>query len=94
MIISKGRRRRQLASITGRDGYLVLQALAYAILTIEKLPTKQQEQSNKEQMEKLLDVWSEGYADYFLDGARFHMTGKGRPMPVITGWGEVTYASY
>jgi hypothetical protein len=62
-------------SITGRDGYLVLQALAYAIVTIERLHKKQQELLNKEQMKTLLDVWSRGQADDFLEKARCHVTG-------------------
>jgi hypothetical protein len=62
-------------SITGRDGYLVLQALAYTILTIEALPEKQQEWSNKEQMKTLLEVWSRGHSEDFLDNARCHIDG-------------------
>jgi hypothetical protein len=81
-------RRPKRVSVTGRDGYLVLQALAYTILTIEALPDRWQEWSNKEQMKKLLHVWSRGYADHFLENARHHITGAGRPVPVITGWGK------
>src|SRR5205823_5474981 len=65
MSISKGRRRRQPASVTGRDGYLVLQALAYTILTIEALPKCQQEWSNKEDMKALLHVLSRGDSEYY-----------------------------
>jgi hypothetical protein len=70
---SRGRGVRQPTSITGRDGYLVLQALAYTILTIEGLPEKKQEYSNKEQMKTLLDVWSRGHSKDFFDSARFHL---------------------
>jgi hypothetical protein len=65
--------RNLVGGITGRDGYLVLQSLGYAIVTIEKLPRKQQEWTNKEQMKTLLHVWSEGRSDYFLDNARHHI---------------------
>jgi hypothetical protein len=66
---------RQSASVTGRDGYLVLQALAYTILTIEALPEPQQEWSNKEQMKTLLEVWSRGHSEDFLDNAQYHIDG-------------------
>ena len=67
------RRRMSRQSITGRDGYLVLQALAYTILTIEALPEKQQEWSNKEQMKELLHVWSRGKSEHYFDNARHHL---------------------
>jgi hypothetical protein len=73
MATTKDRRPRQPVSVTGRDAYLVLQALAYTILTIEALPERQQELSNKEQMKKLLDVWSRDHARDFLDNAERHM---------------------
>jgi hypothetical protein len=88
MSSNKNRQRRQPVSFTGRDGYLLLQALAYTILTIEALPESQQEWSNKEDMKFLLDELSHGYAGHFLNNARFHITGEGRPVPEITGWGE------
>jgi hypothetical protein len=69
------RRRMSRQSITGRDGYLVLQALAYTILTIEALPEPQQEWSNKEQMKELLKVWSRGCSEDFFDNARHHING-------------------
>ena len=69
-------------SITGRDGYLVLQALAYTILTIEALPDRWQEWSNKEQMRKLLEVWSRGHSEDFLDNARYHIGGNCSVFPV------------
>ena len=69
------RRRMSRRSITGRDGYLVLQALAYTILTIEALPEPQQEWSNKEEMKQLLRVWSRGTSEDFLDNARHHING-------------------
>jgi hypothetical protein len=85
MSINKGRQRRQPVSITGRDGYLVLQALAYAIVTIEALPEAQQEWSNKEQMKELLYILSEGHPGAFLRDARCHI--EGIP-PQLSGWSE------
>jgi len=85
MSISKGRRRRQPASVTGRDGYLVLQALAYTILTIEALPKCQQEWSNKEDMKALLHVLSRGDSEYYPDDARRHIEGI---RPRLSGWSE------
>jgi hypothetical protein len=37
-------------SITGRDGYILAQALAYAITAIERLPEQLREYSNQEDM--------------------------------------------
>jgi hypothetical protein len=75
---TRGTRGSKAGGITGRDGYLVLQAFAYAILTIERLPDEQQEWSNKEQMKILLDLWSRGHSEDFLDNARFHIDRSGR----------------
>jgi hypothetical protein len=88
MSVSRNCRRRQRvpASVTGRDGYLVLQALAYAITTIEGLPEDRQEYSNKEQMKRLLDIWSRS-DPYYLDNAQCHISGRARPMPV-TRWSD------
>jgi hypothetical protein len=85
MAFIKDRRSRQPVSVTGRDVYLVLQALAYTIRTIEALPEDRQEFSNKEQMKILLDVWSRGRAEDFLTSAQRHIDG-GRVM--VTGWSE------
>lgn len=41
-------------NITGRDNYILAQALAYAIETIDRLPPRLQEKSNREDMEELL----------------------------------------
>jgi len=75
MTNSKGRQQRQPVSVTGRDAYLVLQAFAYAILTIEALPEVQQEWSNKEDMKTLLHAWSRGHSRDFLTCARRHIEG-------------------
>ena len=44
------------SDITGRDMYIVLQALAYAIETIERLPPECQEASEMEDMKALLSA--------------------------------------
>jgi hypothetical protein len=41
-------------NITGRDGYIMLKALAYAIETIDRLPEPWQEASDCEDMNRLL----------------------------------------
>jgi hypothetical protein len=80
---SKGRQRRQPASVTGHDVnlpgerllHLTLQALAYTILTIEALPEWQQEWSNKEDMKIVLHHWSKGNSELYLDDAWRHIKG-------------------
>ena len=68
-------------SITGRDGYLVCQALAYAIVAIEQRPDRYQEWSNKEQMKLLLEHYcpAQWPKEDFLANARKHLTGVGHP---------------
>jgi hypothetical protein len=78
---SNGNRRaeRQVRSITGRDGYLQMQALAYAITAIELRPPKYQEWSNKEGMKLLLEhfCFAPLLRQALLDGAKAHLTGIG-----------------
>ena len=57
-------------SITGRDGYIMAQALAYAIEAIEHLPDKWQEWSNKEDMKLLLNTLQPGMAENLRIEAR------------------------
>jgi hypothetical protein len=66
------RRARQDKSITGRDGYIYKQALAYAIVAIELLPKERQEWSNKEDMKLLLDHLVTGWP--LDDGLWFFQT--------------------
>ena len=82
MSISSNCRRRQRvpASLTGRDGYLVLQALAYAITTIEALPEDWQERSNAEQMKQLLDSW--GRSNPYDTSRMLSATSSGRAQPL------------
>ena len=66
------------ANITGRDGYIMLQALAYAIECIEHLPERWQEWSNKEDMKTLLVAYASQYeADFFRMCACAHIEGRG-----------------
>jgi predicted metal-dependent hydrolase len=60
-------------SITGRDGYIMAQALAYAIEAIEHLPDDWQEWSNKEDMKLLLNNRWKVMAKNLRIGARGHL---------------------
>jgi len=75
----------QPPSVTGRDGYLLAQAFAYAITAIELRPKRWQEWSNKEGMKLLLDhLVPNPYAkEHLLEGAKFHLTGTDHPTIVV-----------
>jgi hypothetical protein len=45
-------------SVTGRDHYIVVDALATALVALEQLPPKQQPESNMEDMKALLAAWA------------------------------------
>jgi hypothetical protein len=61
-------------SITGRDGYIVAQALAYAILVIEALPNHSQEYSNCQDMKAIFEARvSEQMRAILMESARFHL---------------------
>jgi hypothetical protein len=66
--------------VTGRDGYLVCQALAYAAVAIERLPLWQQEWSDAEGMRELLRHLA-GDPDRYLENAQSHLVW--RPALVI-----------
>ncbi len=66
----------QVPSITGRDGYIELQALAYAITAIGMLPEAFQEKSNRRDMQQILDHFCDPrFKSDLLDNARAHLTG-------------------
>jgi len=44
-------------NVTGRDGSIIVKALAYAIETIERLPEDEQEWSDNEDMKSCLPQW-------------------------------------
>ena len=63
-------------NVTGRDGYIVAKALAYAILTIESLPEERQEYSDCLDMRALLEAGLAGNnaaLDHVLSSARGHI---------------------
>jgi hypothetical protein len=81
-------RARQGKSITGRDSYIYMQALAYAIVAIELRPEEYQEWSNKEDMKLLLDhhcIGWQKFKQHLLDGARAHLTGIAHPASDLPG---------
>jgi hypothetical protein len=55
-----------MSNITGRDGYIMCKALAYAIATIPYLPKAFQESSDRDDMLELLRA-SGPNAQYLLD---------------------------
>jgi hypothetical protein len=65
------------ATVTGRDGYLMRQALAYSIVAIEALPEMWQEWSNKEDMKLLLETLAKGMTEQFMLNARSHLEQRG-----------------
>ena len=70
----KPRSQKGMANVTGRDGYIVRKALAYAISVISALPEERQEESDRDDMEKLLHAMGgAGAGEHALRGARCHM---------------------
>jgi hypothetical protein len=76
---SSSRKSRQANNITGRDGYLMMQALAYTIVAIGLRPEEYQEWSNREDMKLLLQHHAGNLAQHFLNNAEMHLTGKDHP---------------
>ena len=68
-----------VGGITGRDNYIVMNALAYAIEAIGRLPRRWQERSDQEDMIALLDAMSDE-ADFYRIGARGHLRQRGTTM--------------
>jgi hypothetical protein len=61
-------------SITGRDGYIVALALAYAILAIEALPDRWQERSNCSDMKAIFAARvTEQMRAILTESAQFHL---------------------
>jgi hypothetical protein len=63
-------------SVTGRDNYIMMNALAYAIEAISRLPEQWQERSDQMDMIALLDAMSDE-ADFYRIGARGHLQCRG-----------------
>jgi hypothetical protein len=67
------------SSVTGRDRYIIVNALAYAIEAIDRLPQRWQERSDQKDMIALLDAMSD-QPDFFRIGARGHLQRRGTTM--------------
>ena len=66
-------------SVTGRDGYIITKALAYAVEAIAMLPEERQEASDRADMLALLiNAVGVSYGDRFRSNAFAHLDGKGR----------------
>jgi hypothetical protein len=66
--------RQPVGGITGRDGYLIAQALIYAIEIIAALPEWRQEKSNQQDMRLLLTAMlSEDTARHMTENVRWHL---------------------
>ena len=65
--------------VTGRDRDLIVQALLYALVTIEQLPPNRHEWSDAEDMRTLLDhlVPDDAQRDGMLREVRSIVTGEG-----------------
>jgi hypothetical protein len=66
-------------SVTGRDGSILVKALAYAIEAIDRLPQQWQEWSDQREMIALLNAMSD-QPDFFRIGARGHLLRRGTTM--------------
>jgi hypothetical protein len=64
------------SSVTGRDRYIMMNALAYAIEAISRLPEQWQERSDQTDMIALLDAMT-AEADFYRIGARGHLQQRG-----------------
>jgi hypothetical protein len=67
--------------ITGRDGYIICKALAYAIETIERLPQRWQELGDLEDMKLILDEHDEHLAQLCRQSALSHLDGAAGDSP-------------
>jgi len=70
-------------SITGRDGYIIAQALAYAIVAMDQIPRERQEFSNHQDMRSLLHYCAGDSADFHMVNARSHI--ENRTLEVVDG---------
>ncbi|MCP3399192.1 hypothetical protein [Bradyrhizobium sp. CCGB20] len=64
----------ETTNITGRDDHIIRKALPYAIETIDRLPSRWREESDREDMTTLLGVY--GDADAHRLNARQHLAGR------------------
>ena len=68
-----------MKNITGRDGYVIAKALAYAIEAIAALPEERQELGDQDDMKAILEAMypGDGQLAHLIQGARAHLTGEG-----------------
>jgi hypothetical protein len=67
--------------ITGRDGYIIAQALAYAVEAIGALPDQWREWSNREDMKRILAATTNELTERDLrEGACQHLFHPGSPL--------------
>jgi hypothetical protein len=65
---------RPQSSITGRDGYIVMRALGYAIVAIGMQLPRWQEWSDRADMLRILEEWeSVPDSSYFITNAAAHL---------------------
>ena len=64
-------------NVTGRDGYIITKALAYAIEAISSLPAAWQENGDQNDMKRLLEslVPNDTQLQHLLRGVRAHLDG-------------------
>jgi hypothetical protein len=65
-----------MTQVTGRDSHIILQALAYAIETIARLPPEFQELSNMQDMAAILKWGAGSNAEWYRQNARDHIIGQ------------------
>jgi hypothetical protein len=70
-----------LSGVTGRDGYIIAQELAYAIEVIAALPEDFQEYSNREDMKRILAACCEEFtARHLRESAARYLFHPGSPL--------------
>jgi hypothetical protein len=80
MSLTKSRSERQPVSVTGRDAFMALKAMAYAVTVIESLPENRRENSDCRDMRRLLTSWCRNNPEtvrHLLTNAHAHITGEG-----------------
>ena len=76
----------RLGTITGRDGYIVAKALAYAIEVIAALPDKRRELSDRRDMRKILHTAFSGIVQELVtESACHHLFHPGSVLTRNTG---------
>jgi ketosteroid isomerase-like protein len=66
-------------SVTGRDGFIIRKALAYAITAIERLPSRWQEVSDAADMKRLLESMCDDFnLQHHIVSAVRHIDGAAR----------------